>query len=324
MFYVLKVSVVACRNNKQRFNQLSKMYDGRGIEACLSSFQFTPDMDFNKFVTLWIFSLCLVEKSRTDRTSSSSPEIQVVENGVSGKLLIILALCEYTVVFCSSTMSLAEKHHCFGRECLCHISDGAGTICSPAENSPAGSPMCSPSLNYQIHCRWLFICVMLIVMASVSKPLWFAAKCAHLYATFFLYLLSLSYVLRIPKSRSSQHLNRKIFVWKWLQFQHVIPLTDYDFTKSSELEAAGFIQCEPDPLRHVNNWAFLWHLLSGQFMILLTVTCTMAETELFGISPHCQPFVHPLPVFTLYIHAQFDIVRGGFYNLKKMILYFIF
>lgn len=49
-------------------------------------------MELNKFVTLWIFSLCLVDKSWTDRTNSSSPEIQVAVNGVSGELLIFLVL----------------------------------------------------------------------------------------------------------------------------------------------------------------------------------------------------------------------------------------
>lgn len=59
-------------------------------------------MELNQFVTLWIFSLCLVDKSRTDRTSSSSPEIQAVGNGVSGELLIIFLFfwcCESLLLY---------------------------------------------------------------------------------------------------------------------------------------------------------------------------------------------------------------------------------
>lgn len=105
----------------------------------------TPDMEFNKFVTLWIFSLCLVEKCWTDRTSSSTPEIQVVENGVSGKLLIILIMCEnsHSCILFIHLLGLAEKHHWLAGNVLLfvpHLCD-SGTICSPAENSPAGSPL---------------------------------------------------------------------------------------------------------------------------------------------------------------------------------------
>ncbi|XP_056905418.1 stromal interaction molecule 1a isoform X2 [Takifugu flavidus] len=50
-------------------------------------------MELNKFMTLWIFSLCLVDKSRTDKTSSSSPEIQVAGNGVSDFCRIDKLLC---------------------------------------------------------------------------------------------------------------------------------------------------------------------------------------------------------------------------------------
>lgn len=94
----LKVSVVVCWNNEYKVFHCSKKamvcYDC-GIKAFLfSSFQYTPNMDFNKFMTLWIFSLCLVEKSWTQRTSSSNSEIQVVENAVSGKIMIILLMCE--------------------------------------------------------------------------------------------------------------------------------------------------------------------------------------------------------------------------------------
>lgn len=76
----------------------------------LSYFQYTPDMELNKFVTLWILFLCLVEKCWTDRSSTCSPEIQAVENAVSGKLLsskllIILIMCENNLLLylCLST-----------------------------------------------------------------------------------------------------------------------------------------------------------------------------------------------------------------------------
>lgn len=98
-------------------------------------------MELNKFVTLWIFSLCLVDKSRTDRTSSSSPEIEVVGNGVSGEILIFFFFwsCESLLLYLvHPPVELSTGAPGLGRECLCHISDGAGTICSPAENSPAG------------------------------------------------------------------------------------------------------------------------------------------------------------------------------------------
>lgn len=51
----------------------------------LSSSQHTPVMEFNKLVTLWIFCLCLVGESWTEKPSSPTPDSQVVENGVSGE-----------------------------------------------------------------------------------------------------------------------------------------------------------------------------------------------------------------------------------------------
>ncbi|XP_041653309.1 stromal interaction molecule 1a isoform X2 [Cheilinus undulatus] len=40
-------------------------------------------MEFNKLVTLWIFCLCLVGESWTDKPSSPTPESQAIENGAS-------------------------------------------------------------------------------------------------------------------------------------------------------------------------------------------------------------------------------------------------
>lgn len=43
-------------------------------------------MELNKFVTLWIFYLCLVGESWTDKPTPTTPDSQVVENGMSGEL----------------------------------------------------------------------------------------------------------------------------------------------------------------------------------------------------------------------------------------------
>ncbi|XP_040901802.1 stromal interaction molecule 1a isoform X2 [Toxotes jaculatrix] len=51
-------------------------------------------MEFNKSVTLWIFCLCLVGESWTEKTSSSTSDSQVVENGVSDFCRIDEALCK--------------------------------------------------------------------------------------------------------------------------------------------------------------------------------------------------------------------------------------
>lgn len=105
-------------------------------------------MELNKFVTLWIFSLCLAEKCWTDKTSPCSPEIQVVENEVSGKLLIILVMCERSLHLCFvySPVEFSDEAPLVGEECIT-VSDSAGTICSPAENSPAGSSFLQPSFK---------------------------------------------------------------------------------------------------------------------------------------------------------------------------------
>lgn len=114
----------------------------------LSYFQYTPDMELNKFVTLWILFLCLVEKCWTDRSSTRSPEIQVVENAVSGKLsyklLIILIMCENNLLLylVYPPVAFSREAPLFGRECVLfvpHLCDSAGTSC--AGNSPAGSPL---------------------------------------------------------------------------------------------------------------------------------------------------------------------------------------
>lgn len=126
MSYDLKVSVVACCHSKRRLISLVKTSSVcyGGIKGFfLSSFQYTPDMEFNKFVTLWIFSLCLVEKCWTDRTGSCSPEIQAVENGVSngvsGRFLIILIMCENSLLlyFVYSPVEFREAP-LVGRECI--------------------------------------------------------------------------------------------------------------------------------------------------------------------------------------------------------------
>ncbi|XP_050934902.1 stromal interaction molecule 1a isoform X4 [Lates calcarifer] len=51
-------------------------------------------MEFNKFVTLWIFCLCLVGESWTEKTSSPTPDSQIVENGVSDFCRIDEPLCK--------------------------------------------------------------------------------------------------------------------------------------------------------------------------------------------------------------------------------------
>lgn len=106
-------------------------------------------MELNKFVTLWILFLCLVEKCWTDRSSTCSPEIQAVENAVSGKLLsckllIILIMCENNLLLylVYPPVAFSREAPLFGRECVLfvpHLCDSAGT--SRAGNSPAGSPL---------------------------------------------------------------------------------------------------------------------------------------------------------------------------------------
>lgn len=118
------LKVVPCSWNKQNLSKL------RCFIVCyvfLSFFQYTPDMEVYKFVTLSIFSLCLVEKSRTDRTISCSSEIQVVETGVAGKLLIILFMFESSLLLYSvySPVELSRETPLVGRGIyysLCHIS----------------------------------------------------------------------------------------------------------------------------------------------------------------------------------------------------------
>ncbi|XP_078101744.1 stromal interaction molecule 1a isoform X1 [Sander vitreus] len=54
----------------------------------------TPVMEFNKLVTLWIFCLCLVGESWTEKPSSPTPDSQIVENGVSDLCRIDEPLCK--------------------------------------------------------------------------------------------------------------------------------------------------------------------------------------------------------------------------------------
>ncbi|XP_035857098.1 stromal interaction molecule 1a isoform X4 [Sander lucioperca] len=51
-------------------------------------------MEFNKLVTLWIFCLCLVGESWTEKPSSPTPDSQIVENGVSDLCRIDEPLCK--------------------------------------------------------------------------------------------------------------------------------------------------------------------------------------------------------------------------------------
>ncbi|XP_044057690.1 stromal interaction molecule 1a isoform X6 [Siniperca chuatsi] len=54
----------------------------------------SPAMDFNILVTLWIFCLCLVGESWTEKPSSPTPDSQIVENGVSDFCRIDEPLCK--------------------------------------------------------------------------------------------------------------------------------------------------------------------------------------------------------------------------------------
>nr|XP_020472500.1 stromal interaction molecule 1-like isoform X2 [Monopterus albus] len=51
-------------------------------------------MEFNKFVTLWIFNLCLVGECWTELPSSPSQDNQIIENGVSDLCRIDEPLCK--------------------------------------------------------------------------------------------------------------------------------------------------------------------------------------------------------------------------------------
>nr|XP_046245535.1 stromal interaction molecule 1a isoform X2 [Scatophagus argus] len=51
-------------------------------------------MEFNKLVTLWIFCLCLIGESWTEKTSSPAPDSQAVENGLSDFCRIDEPLCK--------------------------------------------------------------------------------------------------------------------------------------------------------------------------------------------------------------------------------------
>ncbi|XP_068173814.1 stromal interaction molecule 1a isoform X2 [Antennarius striatus] len=51
-------------------------------------------MEFNKFVTLWIFCSCLLGESWTEKTSPLTPENQIVENGLSDFCRIDERLCK--------------------------------------------------------------------------------------------------------------------------------------------------------------------------------------------------------------------------------------
>ncbi|XP_030007625.1 stromal interaction molecule 1a isoform X3 [Sphaeramia orbicularis] len=51
-------------------------------------------MEFNKLVTLWIFCLCLIGESWTEKPSSPTPESQSAENGVSDFCRIDEPLCK--------------------------------------------------------------------------------------------------------------------------------------------------------------------------------------------------------------------------------------
>lgn len=91
----------------------------------LLSFQCTPVMEFNKFVTLWIFCLCLVGESWSEKPSSSTADSQVVENGVSGESLnVAFQLLQHLYVLFLSTC-WAQQTHTEERQwvynCTCHI-----------------------------------------------------------------------------------------------------------------------------------------------------------------------------------------------------------
>uniref|UniRef100_UPI0037E82E4E stromal interaction molecule 1a isoform X2 n=1 Tax=Semicossyphus pulcher TaxID=241346 RepID=UPI0037E82E4E len=58
-------------------------------------------MEFNKLVTLWIFCLCLVGESWTDKPSSPTPDSQNAENGVSDLCRIDEPLCKDENAFLS-------------------------------------------------------------------------------------------------------------------------------------------------------------------------------------------------------------------------------
>ncbi|XP_054470067.1 stromal interaction molecule 1a isoform X2 [Anoplopoma fimbria] len=51
-------------------------------------------MEFNKLVALWIFCLCLVGESWTEKTSSPTSDSQIVENGLSDLCRIDAPLCK--------------------------------------------------------------------------------------------------------------------------------------------------------------------------------------------------------------------------------------
>lgn len=140
-------------------------------------------MEFNKFMTLWIFSLCLVEKSWTERTGSSNSEIQVGENGVSGKILIILLMCENRLllyfVYAPVDFSREKRTACWlgMYSCSCHISVMVqalyvallriGQLALPVKHR-SGKFTSSTQLNFRIHCILLFI---LPVTTSMSANL---------------------------------------------------------------------------------------------------------------------------------------------------------
>ncbi|XP_076590592.1 stromal interaction molecule 1a isoform X2 [Chaetodon auriga] len=58
-------------------------------------------MEFNKLVTLWIFCLCLVGESWSEKPSSPAPDSQAVENGVSDFCRIDEPLCKDEIAILS-------------------------------------------------------------------------------------------------------------------------------------------------------------------------------------------------------------------------------
>lgn len=140
------ISVVACTTNKQRLNHqpCQILHDGGILRLffciCLSSsshqtWSLTDSWPCGYFPCASLTKVGLTEQVHP------APKSRLVKRQQQSQVSYWF--------FCSSESLLLYLVHPpvelstgppgLGRECLCHISDGAGTICSPAENSPAGS-----------------------------------------------------------------------------------------------------------------------------------------------------------------------------------------
>lgn len=173
---ILSKSLVACRNNKQRLNQLSKMYDVLVLRLiCLPSSTHQTWILTNSWPCGYFLCASLKKVGLTEQ----------VHPALKSKLLKMECQVSYWLFWPWVYCCILFIHHEFSREAplfwnVCATSLMVQALYVALLRIVQLAPMCSPSLNYQIHCRWVFICVMLIVMASVSKPLWFATKCSHL------------------------------------------------------------------------------------------------------------------------------------------------